>query len=430
MLIDFTIKNFRSLKNEEILSAEAGNRLRKFNDENTIAIHHTRILKNLLLFGPNGSGKSNLLAGLEIMKNMILNPPSKVVTKLPYQPFIFSNESLEPTFFKTVFTYKDKEYSYSFSYNSNEIITEKLSVLNGNKKKPYFERHRNKFTIIPKSLKSIGAQTKKNSLFLYNAQNANDPVSSNVMEWFNNNLVFFDEFSISEDMKKLLYIPEIKDSLVKFLKFADISIEDLKIQQVNVPPFPEKIREFIESSGGKVPDSPTALQIMTLHKTYDENGNYISDKLWNIDDESTGTKKIFLIALSLIYAKKYGDDKTLIFDEFDSNLHVELSKALIKIFNSNYNKSQIISTTHELNLLDKKNLRIDQIYLLEKDFRGISNLKSIFDFKDPKKRADLNFVKWYIKGIYGAYPQIDVKEMLRSLNSISEMGEQQNGKKS
>ena len=38
--------------------------------------------------------------------------------------------------------------------------------------------------------------------------------------------------------------------------------------------------------------------------------------------------------------------------------------------------NQIISTTHELQLLDQ-NLRVDQIYLFEKDFEGISTLDSM-----------------------------------------------------
>ena len=72
MIVDFTVKNFRSFKERETLSAEAGERLRKFNASNTMLISKTRILKNLLLFGPNGSGKSNMLIALKLMKQMIL----------------------------------------------------------------------------------------------------------------------------------------------------------------------------------------------------------------------------------------------------------------------------------------------------------------------------------------------------------------------
>lgn len=78
MIVDFTLENFRSFKDQEILSAEAGERLRKFNASNMMLINKTRILKNLLLFGTNGSGKSNVLIALKLMKQMILNDPVNV----------------------------------------------------------------------------------------------------------------------------------------------------------------------------------------------------------------------------------------------------------------------------------------------------------------------------------------------------------------
>jgi hypothetical protein len=79
-----------------------------------------------------------------------------------------------------------------------------------------------------------------------------------------------------------------------------------------------------------------------------------------------------------------------------------------------------ILTTHELQLLNSK-LRTDQIYLVEKDFQGKSSLKSIFDFNDSRNssRQDVQFMKKYIEGRFGALPQIDVDEMLKSLNSKS-----------
>ena len=81
--------------------------------------------------------------------------------------------------------------------------------------------------------------------------------------------------------------------------------------------------------------------------------------------------------------------------------------------------NQIISTTHELQLLDQ-NLRVDQIYLFEKNFEGISTLDSIFDFDDSrnKGRTDIGYMKRYIKGKYGAYPQIELEEMQEALKGV------------
>src|SRR5699024_2347686 len=156
-----------------------------------------------------------------------------------------------------------------------------------------------------------------------------------------------------------------------FLQFADFNIEDVTIEKVAVPPMPQEFKKILNQIGGNVQLPTTQSRLFTVHKIYNDDGEVIGKRQQDLNSEYLGTQKIFLIALVLLYARKYGDNKTLIFDEFDDSLHVELSKNLVQIFNSSENMNQIISTTHELQLLDQ-NLRVDQIYLFEKDFEGIS----------------------------------------------------------
>ena len=420
MIVDFTVENFRSFKNQEILSAEAGERLRKYNASNTLMISKTRLLKNLLLFGPNGSGKSNMLIALKLMKQMILNDPVNVTQKLPYQPFAFSNDQGKPTLFQIDFFYEDTEYQYRFSYNAEKILSESLKIRppRHSKFKVYFERSKSK-DFVPQSLRQILKQTKQNSLLLYNAQKNNDQPAINVMKWFSENLIFFDDFQINENMLEMVNQPDIKNAIIEFLQFADFNIEDVTVEKIAVPPMPQEFKKILNQIGGNVQLPTTQSRLFTIHKVYDANGKVVGKRQWDLNSESLGTQKIFLIALALLYARKYGDNKTLIFDEFDDSLHVELSKNLVRIFNSTENMNQIISTTHELQLLDQ-NLRVDQIYLFEKDFEGISTLDSIFDFDDSrnKGRTDIGYMKRYIKGKYGAYPQIELGEMQEALKEV------------
>lgn len=420
MIVDFTVENFRSFKNQEILSAEAGERLRKYNASNTLMISKTRLLKNLLLFGPNGSGKSNMLIALKLMKQMILSDPVNVTQKLPYQPFAFSNDQGKPTLFQIDFFYEDTEYQYRFSYNAEKILSESLKIRppRHSKFKVYFERSKSK-DFVPQSLRQILKQTKQNSLLLYNAQKNNDQPAINVMKWFSENLIFFDDFQINENMLEMVNQPDIKNAIIEFLQFADFNIEDVTVEKIAVPPMPQEFKKILNQIGGNVQLPITQSRLFTIHKVYDANGKVVGKRQWDLNSESLGTQKIFLIALALLYARKYGDNKTLIFDEFDDSLHVELSKNLVRIFNSTENMNQIISTTHELQLLDQ-NLRVDQIYLFEKDFEGISTLDSIFDFDDSrnKGRTDIGYMKRYIKGKYGAYPQIELEEMREALKGV------------
>ena len=61
MLIEFTVKNYASFKDETTLSSETGSRLRKLKETNTFSYKNPALLKSLLLFGPNGSGKTTTI---------------------------------------------------------------------------------------------------------------------------------------------------------------------------------------------------------------------------------------------------------------------------------------------------------------------------------------------------------------------------------
>lgn len=90
MLIEFRVKNFATLKERTILSAEAATRLRKFKKSNVFYHQNPQVLKNLLILGPNGSGKTSLLNGLRLMKLLVLHGGTRSVTeKLQYNPFLF-----------------------------------------------------------------------------------------------------------------------------------------------------------------------------------------------------------------------------------------------------------------------------------------------------------------------------------------------------
>ena len=95
----------------------------------------------------------------------------------------------------------------------------------------------------------------------------------------------------------------------------------------------------------------------------------------------------------------------LVIDEFDSRFHTNITKQILKLFNSDKNKNaQLCLITHDTNLLDKNLLRRDQIYFTEKNSRGETSLYSLSEIKGV--RNDAIYEKDYIKGRYGAIPFI------------------------
>lgn len=415
MLIDFTMENFKSFKNEAILSTEVGERLSRLKETNTINIGGTSVLKSLLIFGPNGAGKSNLLDGLKTMKTMVLNDPLRITDALPANQFLLNTTSEEKdTKFAVAFKKGEAKYRYEFSYQSKKITHEKLTTIKSGHESVYFERSGQSFIKVPASLNDVASRTKLNSLFLFMAQQNNDAVAIDVVTWFDDDLVFVGSYSEEEmpdDLAMLVKSDSVKKQLLRFLRFADFNIVDLEVLE----------GASLPTSGYILPPLHTNMRLLTVHKVYDLEGNYVGNKKMAMSSESRGTQKILMIALSIISAELNGDGKTLLFDEFDDSLHLELSQALIKIFNSKPNKNQFILTTHELQLLDAP-IRVDQIYLVEKDFQGISDLSSIFDFKDMRNssRQGVSFMKRYIEGRFGAKPVIDPDEMLASLSSVQD----------
>lgn len=87
-----------------------------------------------------------------------------------------------------------------------------------------------------------------------------------------------------------------------------------------------------------------------------------------------------------------------------------LLKFIVDLFYENNSSAQLIYTTHDTTLMDKKFFRRDQIWFVQKDEFGYSELVALSDFK---VRSDASFEKDYLAGVYGGIPLLkgfDIKE--------------------
>ena len=153
-------------------------------------------------------------------------------------------------------------------------------------------------------------------------------------------------------------------------------------------------------------------QVISQRKIFDENGQEVGLVNFDFEEEaSEGTKKMF--NFTGVFVKLIKSGGTIIIDEFDARFHTSLTKAIIKLFNSEKNKAaQLCFVTHDTNLLDNDLLRRDQIYFAEKNQRGETSVYSLNEIKGV--RNDSSLEKDYIKGKYGAIP------FIKNLNSIFE----------
>ena len=103
----FSVANFRSIDSMQII---------KFNEVTA-------------LYGANASGKSNLWQALNIMVLLIRQSTRADLSSLPYFPYVLRQGNQgNPTVMELVFTDRDNQqtYKYSFSYNNDSIIDERL----------------------------------------------------------------------------------------------------------------------------------------------------------------------------------------------------------------------------------------------------------------------------------------------------------------
>jgi hypothetical protein len=196
------------------------------------------------------------------------------------------------------------------------------------------------------------------------------------------------------------------DEVKSFIQKADLGIQGIEL--TNVPLYrvskdlPRELRNTL------ITDEWPA--VFTLHEKFNENGEVIGSARFLLEDqESEGTKKYF--NLIGVFIKAIAEDRIVVIDEFDARLHTLLTKSIIKLFNSSKTKSkaQLLAASHDTALLDRDLLRRDQIYFVEKNRYGASEVTSLVEYK-PRKESPYD--KNYLEGKYGAIPFIESLETL------------------
>lgn len=417
MLVEFRVKNFRSLRDEQVLSFVASK-------DKTLQDSHTqvtglkaapRLLRSAVVYGANASGKSNLIKALQFMRMVVINSarsaPGQTFDAL--QPFRLNAESAkEPTEFEVTFILTNEvgekiRYQYGFAMTSQRVIREHLLVYKAFKPQRWFERHFDDetgkdvyaFGSALKGAKNLweGA-TRENSLFLSMAVQLNSLDLRPVFDWFAHRLVILNEHSqfTSDFSMQMLKQNEQRKRICDFLVAADISIADIdvvprKVMQKNLH------FDMTTGKGGENLIEREVDEFKFRHIT--EQG----EALFDLADESSGTRSLLLLAGPVLDILSKG--LVLVVDELDTSLHTLLVRELVRLFHqpeSNTGDAQLLFSTHDSALLDAPNLfRRDQVWFAEKDRDQASSLVSLAEFS-PRKNEALE--RGYLIGRYGGIP--------------------------
>lgn len=410
MLIEFQVKNFKSIKNLEKLSMVTIPALKDSSSKGTFKVLDLTLSKVTAIYGANASGKSNVWLALSTMKNIVTNSFKDIEGQslkaiIPYLLDLKSEK--EPTLFEVSIIIDDKKYRYGFEANQNSIIREWLYLVKKTTEKELFTRKNNKITLSAYTEgKGIDASTRENSLFLTAAATNNRELALKIYNWFLNQFNLIQ--SVNDDPYAMWTVTNFddigKENILNILQAADLGIEDIekKVEVFNEIPqdVPEEIKRLMLARGTL--KEFKQFKFFTKHTKYTEKAPI---GFANFDFgfmESEGTKKVFHIAGPILDTIK--NSKVLFVDEFETRLHPLLFEFLVKLFRDSDSNAQLIFCTHNTYLMQKKTLRRDQIWFTDKNRFGETSLYSLSDFK-PRK--DALYEKGYLEGIFGAIPNID-----------------------
>lgn len=388
MLVQFMLKNVLSFKEETILDMTAIYAYKEHEYNLIMANTAEKLLRVAAIYGANASGKSNLCLAMNYFQRIVAQSFNNVaddeetVISECYVPFLFEPKE-ENSEFQIIEIIDGFEYKYGFEYNDECIVSEWMYRKN---------IKTNRTSII---LERVGSNLKLGASVRKECDIYKEQVPAETLA-----LSFFNKLKLKTDIFRELYY-SIMDTLITD---ADI-FENPGVLVKHLPEVidneKEKLISFLTAIDTGIKDiyyhkKEKDIELYTVHAGKD--GTAYSLDLFN---ESEGTiKSISLFIYVRIAVLK---NKSMFVDELNVKLHPLLLKFIIDLFYDKNSTAQLIYTTHDTTLMDKKFFRRDQIWFVQKDEFGYSELMALSDFK---VRADASFEKDYLAGVYGGIPML------------------------
>ena len=419
MLVNFTVKNYRSFKDERTFSMEASSI--EEHEESVIKAGNQRLLPLTIIYGANSSGKSNLIFAIYTMQRMVkesvrLNESDPLL----YDPFALDEVSRSaPTLFEVQLIQGKNRYRYGFEYTKKEIVSEWLYENRfGEEEVELFVRSKDVIEVSEKAFpEGRGKEdlTNANRLFLSVVAQLKGEKSNAVMACIGEYNVIsgiqtenYGLFTAKMFWGNLDGAAEAQ----RFFKELQLGFNNFSVKKAD--PLPETLESLpndVRLQFEKGSSTNIVVEAITTHNIYNEDGLVVrEDDFYRDEMESEGTKKVIELSGPIFDTLINGN--TLIVDELDAKLHPLLTRNIVLLFmdpERNKHGAQLIFAPHDTNLLDLSMLRRDQIWFAEKDKVESTDIYSLVEFEEdgqeePNNKHDIE--RDYIRGRYGAIPFI------------------------
>ena len=397
MIQEFQVQNFYSIRERQTISfvpTNDGNMREQYVHE---VAEGVELLKIGIVYGSNASGKTTLLRALSYFRSVMLDKPVSKNDGMGYFPFLLDKHSRdEHSHMQMTFWVNGEKYVMSLEFDSKRIYEESLIVYTSARPTTLYKRiyqpesdHTEvsfgaKAGIDKATQRAIEGNTTNNCTVMaaFGQSNAHVSKLNDVFDFFLSGMqnILTPRDYLSFDVKNELKNDKDgkkKRFLLQLLKASDFNIVDMTLDEredqitpdmetaIKGAPIPEEAKiEMLRRGTIKHDD------IMFMHTG--EEGEYeLHEGL-----ESAGTHRFLGMSIVLYYVLH--ENNFIPIDEIETSIHYELLAYFIKLFLANSEgSSQLLMTTHDINLLNEDFIRRDIVWFTDKGSQGATQLKRL-----------------------------------------------------
>jgi uncharacterized protein len=430
MFIEFQVENFRSFRDLTTLTMRAFPK--RTNDKgadegNVYESMGQRMLKSKAIFGANASGKSNLVKALRAFVTMVARSVER--ENLPKEIWedrfgLATEWDSQAVFFQGLFMIGDSFYRYGFQILKGVVSHEWMFVRkeSEDEETELLMRSPERRIKVDSSFKGARAFAKQaengghelfraDSLFLTGAALNGIKLATALRAEIRKIIIIDginDAGSVQVSMEALETDAALKTFIKNFIAAADTGINDIRIVDLPESALDGRIPKEIQAQLGM--KSGQARSLHSVHTQYDDNGKPSEKITVPFEDwESEGTGKLFGFSAPLMISLVTG--RAIVIDEFDARLHPNITLKIVELFHSertNPNHAQLIFVTHDASLLQRAELRRDQVAIADKDKYGVTRLTTLAQYKGIRK--DASYEKEYLRGAYRGVGKLGLLE--------------------
>lgn len=433
MLIDITLKNWKSYRETTTFSMVATRERQHKETLRPVNCLRTSLLSTAAVFGKNAAGKSNLFQALAFCKWFITRSTQTPSAPILVNPFLFKSGTQEqPSEFSFSLLINNIKWNYTFAATTTRVIKEQLECSAKKKGLIAYTREycaeQDDYVFTYGSaldgnkdlLDLIARTTRPNQLFLTTSIFHNIKFFEPVFHWFYHSLRLISPIDTFSRLD--LFTDDIQPSVEHFnamLEEFQTGITRLKRKRVDLSQLPlpsvhlEQISHDLPEgkvvrlgcNGKRLPfvlmkqnGELIAEELVAVHKL---NGTESEVDL-PLNEESDGTRRIIDLLPVLMNLEDPNFECVYAIDELDRCLHSSATAKFLKKFRDSRaasKSSQLLFTTHDLQLMDQANLRRDEIWVVSRDMK--QETSQIRRFSEiPNLRKDKTLLKSYLDGIF------------------------------